>query len=126
MIMSEDRHANRDVIAKTLEVAVNMRVKFPSFILGYDLVGWEDLGDAWSRDSDLAFLLKLAALSSGLAYAVKYAPALSPSFVADAWSGLPDEAVSAFALILIVLPTALNCAKWAQRSKEDAEFMGDF
>ena len=39
---------------------------------------------------------------------------------------LPDEALSAAALAVIVLPTALNCAKWAQRSKEDAEFVGDF
>ena len=27
---------------------------------------------------------------------------------------------------VIVVPTLLNCAKWTQRSKEDAEFVGDF
>ena len=90
------------------------------------LVGWEDLGEAWSRDGDLAFLAKLAALSGGLAYVVKYAPAAIPTAVLDAWAGLPDEAVSAATLSVIVIPTALNCAKWAQRSKEDAEFVGDF
>ena len=27
---------------------------------------------------------------------------------------------------VIVVPTLLNCAKWTQRSKEDADFVGDF
>ena len=90
------------------------------------LVGWEDLGDAWARDSDVAFLAKLLALSGGLAYFVKYLPALVPGFVVSAWAGVPDEAVSAAALAVIVVPTLLNVAKWNQRSKEDAEFVGDF
>ena len=93
--------------------------------VGATLVGWEDLGDAWSKDSDVGFLLKLAALSGGLAYFVKYTPALVPGAVAGAWAGLPDEAVSAAALAVIVIPTALNCAKWNARSKENAEFVGD-
>jgi len=90
------------------------------------LVGWEDLGDAWSRDSSLAFLGKLAALSGGLAYGVKYAPALVPAGVREAWEILPEGVISALALAVIVLPTALNVAKWQQRSAEDAEFVGDF
>ena len=90
------------------------------------LVGWEDLGDAWARDSDAAFLAKLLALSGGLAYFVKYLPALLPDFVVSAWAGVPDGAVSAAALGVIVVPTLLNVAKWSQRSKEDAEFVGDF
>ena len=90
---------------------------------GTSLLGWEDLGDAWARDNDIFFLAKLAALSGGLAYAVKYAPAL---LQLDAWPSLPDEAVSAAALGVIVLPTLLNCAKWNQRSKEDSDFVGDF
>ena len=90
------------------------------------LVGWEDLGDAWSRDSSLAFLGKLAALSGGLAYGVKYAPALLPAGVREAWETLPEGVISALALAVIVLPTALNVAKWQQRSAEDAEFVGDF
>ena len=90
------------------------------------LLGWEDLGDAWATDSDAFFLVKLAALSSGLAYVVKYAPALLPGAVVDAWAALPDSALSAAALAVIVVPTGLNCAKWAQRSKEDADFVGDF
>jgi len=90
------------------------------------LVGWEDLGDAWASDGDLGFLSKLAALSAGMAYAVKYAPALVPAPLASAWAGLPDGAVSAAALAVIFVPTLLNCAKWRQRSKEDAEFVGDF
>ena len=90
------------------------------------LVGWEDLGDAWSRDSSRAFLGKLAALSGGLAYGVKYAPALVPAGVREAWEILPEGVISALALAVIVLPTALNVAKWQQRSAEDAEFVGDF
>jgi hypothetical protein len=90
------------------------------------LVGWEDLGDAWSRDSSLAFLGKLAALSGGLAYVVKYAPALVPAGVREAWEILPEGVISALALAVLVLPTALNVAKWQQRSAEDAEFVGDF
>lgn len=87
------------------------------------LVGWEDLGDAWSRDGNAAFLLKLLALSGGLAYLVKYAPALLLSL-----KGLevPDEVISAAALAVIVVPTGLNCWKWQQRSAEGAEFVGDF
>ena len=90
------------------------------------LVGWEDLGDAWSRDSSLAFSGKLAAISGGLAYGVKYAPALVPAGVREAWEILPEDVISALALAVIVLPTALNVAKWQQRSGEDAEFVGDF
>ncbi|KAL1496004.1 hypothetical protein AB1Y20_014640 [Prymnesium parvum] len=90
------------------------------------LRGWEDLGDAWAENSDAVFLLKLAALSASLAYLVKYAPALLPHPVTAAWAELPEEVVSAVALSVIVIPTALNCAKWVQRSREDAEFVGDF
>jgi len=89
------------------------------------LLGWEDLGDAWSKDSNVFFLLKLAALSGGLAYFVKYTPALFPSLLVETWAGLPDEIISAFALAVIVLPTGLNIAKWQQRSKEGAAFVGD-
>jgi len=90
------------------------------------LVGWEDLGDAWAADSDASFLAKLAALSAALAYAVKYLPASFPPFLTAAWGSLPDEAFSAIALAVIFVPTGLNVAKWQQRSKEDAEFVGDF
>ena len=65
-------------------------------------------------------MLALVALSAGLAYFVKYTPALLPSFE------LPDEATSTLAALVIIVPSALNVAKWRQRSKEDAEFVGDF
>lgn len=90
-----------------------------------ELFGWEDLGDAWARDTDVFFVLKLAAISAALAYLVKYAPALAPGAVASAVANLPDEVVSAAAFTVIVVPTMLNCAKWAQRSKDGAEFVGD-
>jgi len=89
------------------------------------LIGWEDLGEAWAKDSDLFFLVKLAALSGGLAYLVKYAPALAPPAVTSAWASFPDEGVSALAVAVIVLPTILNCFKWLERSKVDADFVGD-
>jgi hypothetical protein len=46
--------------------------------------------------------------------------------VREAWEILPEGVISALALAVIVLPTALNVAKWQQRSAEDAEFVGDF
>ena len=57
---------------------------------------------------------------------VKYLPALVPDALAAAWGGVPDEVLSAAALAVILVPTGLNVAKWSQRSKEDAEFLGDF
>lgn len=90
------------------------------------LVGWEDLGDTWAADGDLAFLAKLALLSTTLAYAAKYLPALTPAPLVQAWQEVPNEALSAVALAVIVVPTLLNCAKWIQRSEADAEFLGDF
>jgi len=53
-------------------------------------------------------------------------PASFPPFLTAAWGSLPDEAFSAIALAVIFVPTGLNVAKWQQRSKEDAEFVGDF
>ena len=35
------------------------------------LLGWEDLGDAWAADADLPFLAKLMGLAAALAYLVK-------------------------------------------------------
>ena len=67
----------------------------------------------------------LVALSTGLAYFVKYAPALVPGGVVRAWAELPDAALSTAALAVIVVPTLLNIAKWRARSNEGAEFVGD-
>jgi len=77
------------------------------------------LGEAWAADGNAAFLAKLLALSGGLAYAAKYLPALV------AGVQVSDELLGAAAGAVIVVPTALNCAKWLQRSKEGAEFVGD-
>lgn len=93
---------------------------------GGALIGWEDLGDSWAADSDVFFLAKLALLSATLAFAAKYTAALIPWPLVRIWEGLPDGAVSAAALAVIVVPTLLNCIKWRQRSKEDVEFVGDF
>ena len=38
---------------------------------------------------------------------------------------VPEGVLDAAAGAVIVVPTALNCAKWLQRSKEGAEFVGD-
>ena len=45
----------------------------------------------------------LGALSGGLAYLVKYAPALTPGFVSAGWAALPDEAGSAAAHSAVAL-----------------------
>ena len=79
------------------------------------LLGWEDLGDAWARDSDGFFLGKLLALSAALAYAVKYLPPLLPADVTNVWAARDDAVHCAAAALVIVVPTLLNCAKWYQR-----------
>ena len=89
------------------------------------LLGWEDLGDAWARDSDAFFLGKLLALSAFLAYVVKYTPPLIPGSIVDGWNSVGDGVHSGAAALVIVVPTLLNCAKWYQRSQEGAEFVGD-
>ena len=79
------------------------------------------------KNMDSAFFLcKLAALSLALAALVKYAPALLPPAVVDGWASLGDGAPTALATAVIVIPSGLNIAKWQQRSREDAEFVGDF
>ena len=58
-------------------------------------------------------------LSGALAYGAKYLPALASGVE------VPEGVLDAAAGAVIVVPTALNCAKWLQRSKEGAEFVGD-
>ena len=89
---------------------------------GSALVGWEDLGDAWALDTNAFFLGKLLLLSGALAYVAKYFPALPALVLPD---GVPDAVLTGLAAIVIVGPTALNVAKWKQRSEEGAEFVGD-
>ena len=48
---------------------------------------------------------------------------ISLSEVTDDSQGI--RVLDAAAGAVIVVPTALNCAKWLQRSKEGAEFVGD-
>ena len=48
-----------------------------------------------------------------------------PGGVVDAWATQSDVTHSAAAAAVIVVPTLLNCAKWAQRSREGAAFVGD-
>ena len=78
------------------------------------------------QNATLGLLAKLAALSLALAAVVKGAPALIPADVAAGWSGLGDAPPTTLAALVIVAPTALNVAKWRQRSREGAAFDGDF
>uniref|UniRef100_A0A0G4H1D7 Ycf49-like protein n=1 Tax=Chromera velia CCMP2878 TaxID=1169474 RepID=A0A0G4H1D7_9ALVE len=73
------------------------------------LMGWEDLGEALRGDSDVAFVGKLAAVSLGIAAAVKYGE-LGLEF--------PFEADLGTAVAVFGIPSALNIAKWSRRSRE--------
>lgn len=87
------------------------------------LPGWEDLGDAWSADSDVFFLFKVAALSVVSAVVVKAAPALLPDAALRHILEDPVD-LQLLTLTIIILPTALNCLKWLKRS--DQGFQGVF
>ena len=52
--------------------------------------------------------------------------AFAPGPALAAGVTLPDEVAAPAALAVIVIPTALNCAKWQARSREGAKFAGDF
>jgi len=115
---SRDANPNAAAAAAAASAAASASAALPPSQAAA-LVGWEDLGEAWAADGNAAFLAKLLALSGGLAYAAKYLPALV------AGVQVSDELLGAAAGAVIVVPTALNCAKWLQRSKEGAEFVGD-
>ncbi|KAJ8601066.1 hypothetical protein CTAYLR_004502 [Chrysophaeum taylorii] len=83
---------------------------------GTALVGWEDLGDAWGEDTARAFLVKLGGLSVGSALLVKALPALLPFQTLIAADPVALDVATA---ALILGPTALNVAKWRQRSSAE-------
>ena len=62
------------------------------------LVGWEDLGDAWQRDSNAAFLLKLAQLD----------------YTCTAWAA-GGSAACTWSPGAAVEPSAASAARWSTR-----------
>lgn len=80
------------------------------------LVGFEDLGEALSSDSDNTFLVKLFVGSAVASYLIKYG---------EPWFDFPYEADANLALLIIVIPSLLNGFKWYKRS-QDPEFEGWF
>jgi hypothetical protein len=79
-------------------------------------VGFEDLGDALANDNDYSFFLKLFAGCAVASYAIKYG---------ETFFQFPYEGNVYLALAIIVVPTALNAAKWNRRS-QDSTFQGWF
>jgi|Transcript_4002 hypothetical protein len=73
--------------------------------------GWEDLSATWASDSDAVLLLKLALVSTAVSAFVKWG-----SLVVD----FPFEPNVALAFGIIFIPTLLNCAKWAELSKNES------
>lgn len=79
-------------------------------------VGFEDLGEALSKDNDLSFLLKLFVGCAIGSYAVKYG---------ETFFNFPFEANGTLGVAVIFVPSLLNAYKWYQRSK-DPTFEGWF
>eukprot|EP00965_Chrysotila_dentata_P149039 4922669-Pleurochrysis_carterae.AAC.1 len=77
------------------------------------LVGFEDLGETWSADSDAAFFGKLLAGCLALSYLVKYL---------GMYIQPPTELLPAVALALVFVPSLLNALKWQRRSQDGAAF----
>lgn len=81
------------------------------------LVGFEDLASGLGNDSNVLFLGKLLALSAVGSVAVKY----GELYVDGVFQPAP-----AAALAIIIVPSVLNIAKWAVRSKAPESELGKF
>ncbi|KAK3265745.1 hypothetical protein CYMTET_25601 [Cymbomonas tetramitiformis] len=75
-----------------------------------DLAGFEDLGEAWRKDSDTYIIAKLLVLSAMVSAGVKWG---------ELWLDAPFQPSLSLALIIIFLPTGLNCLKWWELSQDD-------
>jgi hypothetical protein len=84
------------------------------------LIGFEDLGDALSKDTDYTFLVKLFVGCAIASYVVKYAE-LQVDF--PFWTSSEQRLL--LALLFVFIPSALNAFKWYQRSR-DPSFEGWF
>lgn len=84
---------------------------------GPGLVGFEDLAGSLVGDANVVFLAKLFALSVAGSVAVKY----GELYVDGVFHPAP-----AAALAIIIVPSALNMAKWAVRSKAPDSKLGKF
>ena len=80
------------------------------------LVGFEDLGDVLSEDTDYNFLIKLFVGCALASYAIKYGELFFGTFF---------EANLYIGFSFILIPTLLNCLKWYKRSA-DPNFDGWF
>lgn len=81
------------------------------------LVGFEDLGDRLSADSNATFFGKVFLLSALASAGIKWG-----SLGFDA----PFQHSTALASAFILVPTALNMLKWAVRSRTENEDFGGF
>lgn len=79
-------------------------------------VGFEDLGQALSADTDYSFVLKLFLGCAFASYLIKYG---------ETFFAFPYEASVIGGLAFVGVPSALNAYKWYRRS-QDATFEGWF
>jgi len=79
------------------------------------MVGWENLGALWAKDSDAVLIAKLFVVSTAFSAAVKWG-----SLEVD----LPFEPNIWIAFAIVFGPTLLNCAKWQKISAEEDEVDG--
>ena len=94
------------------------------------LIGFEDLGDALSKDTDYTFLIKLFVGCAIASYVVKYGELVVDFPFDNIVGGISETTVAStgslsLALGFIFIPTMLNAFKWYKRSL-DPTFEGWF
>lgn len=107
--------SSEDSAEAVLPADANLRNK--QNVAAPSLVGFEDLASGLGNDSNVLFLGKLLALSAVGSVAVKY----GELYVDGVFQPAP-----AAALAIIIVPSVLNIAKWAVRSKAPESELGKF
>ena len=113
---SESMETNKDETAGATDeiiapIELSPKEESPS------LIGFEDLGDALSDDTDLSFVVKLFIGCAIASYVVKYAELQVDLFTTS--SSLT------IGFLFVLIPSALNAFKWYKRSR-DPTFEGWF
>mmetsp|Transcript_2989 Transcript_2989/g.4508 ORF Transcript_2989/g.4508 Transcript_2989/m.4508 type:complete len:514 (-) Transcript_2989:86-1627(-) len=112
---SESMETNKDRTATTNEIIAPIELlpkeESPS------LIGFEDLGDALSDDTDLSFVVKLFVGCAIASYVIKYAELQVDLFTSSSSLTL--------GFLFVFIPSALNAFKWYKRSR-DPTFEGWF
>ncbi len=113
LALEEEDEGTRKLVSTPIDM-------IPSLTAPPSLIGFEDLGDALSKDTDYTFLVKLFVGCAIASYVVKYAE-LQVDF--PFWTSSEQRLL--LALLFVFIPSALNAFKWYQRSR-DPSFEGWF